>query len=174
MKAYFAGGCFWCITPPFYEVDGVLSVASGFSGGDEENPSYEDVKAQKTGHRETICISYNPDKVSYRKLLEVFLSNVDPFDGGGQFIDRGRSYTLAVYFSTGDEEAAALEMIGALEAESGRKVRISVEKFKSFIMAEEYHQDWYRKHPEAFVCEMKASGRHISGFSGASQSGSLP
>lgn len=158
-KAYFAGGCFWCITPPFYEMNGVLSVASGFSGGDEKNPSYEDVKGQKTGHRETICISYDTEKVSYNDLLQTFLANVDPFDAGGQFIDRGRSYTLAIYYCTEEEKAEANKAIGELEKTSGRPVKISIEAFKSFYIAEEYHQDWYRKHPEAFTCEMKASGR---------------
>ena len=158
-KAYFAGGCFWCITAPFYEIDGVESVASGFCGGDENNPRYEDVKSQKTGHRETICITYDPKRTTYKELLETFLINVDPFDGGGQFIDRGFSYTLAVYWCTEEERQTALEAIKELEAQSGKKAQISVEKFKSFYMAEEYHQDWYRKHPEAFACEMKASGR---------------
>ena len=159
MKAYFAGGCFWCITPAFYETDGVSAVASGYSGGDEKYVTYEDVKKQKTGHRETICITYDPAKVSYGKLLEVFLSNVDPFDGGGQFIDRGRSYTLAVYYESEEERNTAEEKIRFLEEQSGRKVMIEIERFKFFIMAEEYHQDWYRKHPEAFACEMKESGR---------------
>ena len=158
-KAYFAGGCFWCITPPFYEMNGVLSVASGFSGGDEKNPSYEEVKGQKTGHRETICISYDTERVSYNNLLQTFLTNVDPFDAGGQFIDRGRSYTLAIYYCTEEEHFKANKAIEELEKTSGRPVKISIEAFKSFYMAEEYHQDWYRKHPEAFACEMKASGR---------------
>ena len=158
-KAYFAGGCFWCITPPFYEIDGVQSVASGFCGGDEENPRYEDVKSQKTGHRETIRISYDPKRTSYRDLLKTFLSNVDPFDSGGQFIDRGFSYTLAIYWCTEDERKAAEDAVNELELQTGKKVQISIERMKRFYMAEEYHQDWYRKHPEAFACEMKASGR---------------
>ena len=158
-KAYFAGGCFWCITPAFYETDGVLSVASGFCGGDEKNPTYEDVKSQKTGHRETVCITYDPQRVTYRELLQTFIAVVDPFDGGGQFIDRGFSYTLAVYWCTDDEKQAALEAVRDLEAKTGKKVQIGIEEYKTFYMAEEYHQDWYRKHPEAFACEMKASGR---------------
>lgn len=159
MKAYFAGGCFWCITPSFYEMDGVLSVASGYCGGDEKNPVYEDVKAQKTGHRETVRITYDPMKVSYADLLQTFLANVDPFDGGGQFIDRGRSYTLAVYYRTEEERTEAEAALRDLEARTGRKAQVSVEPLKTFYMAEEYHQDWYRKHPEAFACEMKLSGR---------------
>ena len=95
--AYFAGGCFWCITPTFREMEGVADVVSGYSGGDEPNPTYEDVKYQRTGHRETIRIDFDPSHVSFEALLDIFLSSVDPFDGGGQFIDRGHSYTLAVY-----------------------------------------------------------------------------
>ena len=110
-KAYFAGGCFWCIAPVFREMEGVGSVISGYCGGDEEDPSYADVKAQKTHHRETICVEYDPEKVSYQDLLSVFLESVDPFDAGGQFIDRGASYTLAVFCSGDDERRLSENML---------------------------------------------------------------
>ena len=97
-NAYFAGGCFWCITPTFRDWKGVENVISGYSGGLEENPTYEAVKGQLTAHRETIQIAYAPEQVSFETLLEIFLGGVDPFDAGGQFIDRGHSYTLAVYY----------------------------------------------------------------------------
>ena len=90
-KAYFAGGCFWCITPTFRSMEGVFDVVSGYSGGEEVNPTYEDVKHQRTGHRETIRIDYDPAFVSYEQLLQIYLDSVDPFDEGGQFIDRGFS-----------------------------------------------------------------------------------
>ncbi len=157
--AYFAGGCFWCITPTFQEMEGVDSVTSGYSGGMEENPSYEDVKYQRTGHRETIRISYDEDLVSYTQLLDIFLSGVDPFDEGGQFIDRGHSYTLAVYYETEQERQLAADAIGALEKGSGQKVYISLEPFTAFYTAEEEHQDYYRKHPEEFRQELIDSGR---------------
>ena len=157
--AYFAGGCFWCITPTFQEMEGVDSVTSGYSGGMEENPSYEDVKYQRTGHRETIRIAYDEDLVSYAQLLDIFLSGVDPFDEGGQFIDRGHSYTLAVYYETEQERQLAADAIGALEKESGQKVYISLEAFTAFYTAEEEHQDYYRKHPEEFRQELIDSGR---------------
>ena len=157
--AYFAGGCFWCITPTFQEMEGVDSVTSGYSGGMEENPSYEDVKYQRTGHRETIRIAYDEDLVSYAQLLDIFLSGVDPFDEGGQFIDRGHSYTLAVYYETEQERQLAADAIGALEKESGQKVYISLEPFTAFYTAEEEHQDYYRKHPEEFRQELIDSGR---------------
>ena len=157
--AYFAGGCFWCITPTFQEMEGVTTVTSGYSGGAEVNPSYEDVKYQRTGHRETIRIEYEEDMVSYAQLLDIFLSGVDPFDEGGQFIDRGHSYTLAVYYETEAERQLAEAAIGTLEAESGQKVYISLEPYGQFYTAEEEHQDYYRKHPEEFRQELIDSGR---------------
>lgn len=157
--AYFAGGCFWCITPTFQELAGVSDVQSGYSGGMEENPSYEDVKYQRTGHRETIAIRYDEAKVSYDELLEIFLSGVDPFDEGGQFIDRGHSYTLAVYYCCEEERMQAASAIQRLGEESGQKVHISLEPFTAFYTAEEEHQNYYRKHPEEFRQELIDSGR---------------
>ena len=158
--AYFAGGCFWCITPTFREMDGVSAVISGYCGGREENPTYEDVKYQRTGHRETVAIAYDPETVSYETLLDVFLGGVDPYDPGGQFIDRGHSYTLAVYYETAQEQAMAASAIRALEEASGRPVYISLEPFTVFYPAEEEHQDYYRKNPEAFRRELIESGRY--------------
>ena len=157
--AYFAGGCFWCITPTFQEMVGVRRVTSGYSGGAEAVPTYEDVKHQRTGHRETIAITYNEGKLTYKELLDVFLANVDPFDEGGQFIDRGHSYTLAVYYQTEEERDAARTAVKTLEETSGKKVYVAVEPFKSFYAAEEYHQDYYLKNPEAFRKELIESGR---------------
>ncbi len=157
--AYFAGGCFWCITPSFKEMNGVREVVSGYSGGDEVNPEYKDVKNQATGHRETIKIVYNSEKVTFEDLFETFLFGVDPFDDGGQFIDRGFSYTLAVYYNNEDEKLAAEKRIEALEKVSGQKVHIALEPFKNFYDAEEEHQDYYLKNPEAFEKELIESGR---------------
>ena len=157
--AYFAGGCFWCITPTFQEMAGVRRVTSGYSGGTEPDPTYLDVKYQKTGHRETIRVEYNEEKVSYKTLMDTFLGGVDPFDEGGQYIDRGHSYTLAVYWLTGEERIIAEEGIARLEAESGKTVHIAVEPFDRFYTAEEEHQDYYRKHPEEFRQELISSGR---------------
>ena len=157
--AYFAGGCFWCITPTFKEMPGVSSVISGYSGGEEVDPIYEDVKHQRTTHRETIRIDYDPEQVDFRKLIEVFLSSVDPHDPDGQFIDRGFSYTLAIYYLSEEQRTVALEMLAALEKETGLPVYIKVEPFKSFYQAEEFHQDYYLKHPEEFRQELIDSGR---------------
>ena len=157
--AYFAGGCFWCITPTFKEMDGVSDVVSGYSGGEEADPTYADVKHQKTGHRETIRINYDPEKVTFETLFDIFLSGVDPFDRDGQYIDRGHSYTLAVYYLNEIQKRIAEAGIRALEEESGKPVYISVEPFKSFYRAEEAHQNYYLKHPEEFKQELIDSGR---------------
>jgi len=157
--AYFAGGCFWCITPTFKEMEGVANVISGYSGGLEANPIYEAVKKQQTGHRETIRITFDPQTVSYRELLQIFLDSVDPFDGGGQFIDRGHSYTLAVYYTSEVQKVLTLRAITALERKAGKHVYIAVEPFQNFYPAEEEHQDYYLKHPEEFRQELIDSGR---------------
>lgn len=157
--AYFAGGCFWCITPFFKMTKGVLSVTAGYSGGEEENPTYLLVKSQKTRHRETIAVEYDESVVPYTELLDIFLSGVDPYDEGGQFIDRGRSYTLAVYYTSEQEREEAISMIRALEEASGQTTYIALEPFKTFYPAEEEHQDYYLKHPEAFEEELITSGR---------------
>jgi len=156
--AYFAGGCFWCITPIFKMYKAQKSLC-GYSGGDEVNPTYEMVKAQKTGHRETIAVQYDSNTVSFEKLLDIYLANVDPFDKDGQFIDRGHSYTLAVYYTNEAEKLITLNKIKELEEKSGKKVYIAVEKLINFYEAEEYHQDYYLKNPEAFEKELIESGR---------------
>ena len=158
-NAYFASGCFWCITPTFQERAGVRKVTSGYCGGLEENPTYQDVKAQKTGHRETVMVTYNPEKISYRELVDIFLANVDPFDGGGQFIDRGFSYTLAAYYETVEELQILKSSIRALASASGKQPQIALEPFVRFWPAEEYHQDYYKKHPAEFHQELIESGR---------------
>ena len=157
--AYFAGGCFWCITPAFREMPGVTDVISGYSGGEEENPTYEDVKYQRTGHRETIRIDYDPAQVSFDRLMDIFLGSVDPYDPDGQFIDRGFSYTLAIYYLSEAQRTAAEGRLKELEDTAGQPVYICVEPFRSFYKAEEYHQDYYRKNPKEFEEELIASGR---------------
>ena len=157
--AYFAGGCFWCITPTFRETPGVLEVTSGYSGGEEVDPSYEDVKHQRTSHRETIRIQYDPALVSFRQLMDIFLGSVDPHDPEGQFIDRGFSYTLAVYYLSEAQKDAATSRLTQLEKDSGLPVFIKVEPFRSFYQAEEFHQNYDLKHPEEFRRELIESGR---------------
>ena len=158
-NAYFAGGCFWCITPTFVSTLGVKSVISGYSGGEEVNPSYEQVKKQETKHRETIKIEYDSSVVGFEELLDIFISSVDPFDGDGQFIDRGRSYTLAIYYNDDNELELSKKVIKKIEEESKKKVYISLEKFDIFYEAEEYHQMYYKKNPKEFEEELINSGR---------------
>lgn len=158
-SAYFAGGCFWCITPVFAETEGVKKVTSGYSGGTEENPSYKEVKSQSTGHRECIRIDYDENILSFNELLDIFVAEVDPFDEGGQFIDRGYSYTLAVYYNNEKEKDTTENRISEIEKNEGKKVFISVEPFGAFYTAEEEHQDYYLKHPVEFEKELVESGR---------------
>lgn len=157
-KAYFAGGCFWCITPIF-KIYGASAVTCGYSGGEEENPTYEQVKSQQTSHRETICVEYDPDTVSYEKLLEIYLANIDPFDAEGQYIDKGFSYTLAIFYTSDDEKNLAKAAIDELEKKAQKQSAIALEPYKNFYVAEDYHQDYYLKNPEAFQKELEESGR---------------
>lgn len=156
--SYFAGGCFWCITPIF-KMYGAYKSLCGYSGGDEVNPCYEDVKKQKTSHRETIAVEYCSEKVSYENLVDIFLANVDPFDKDGQFIDKGHSYTLAIYYTNEEEKLVAERKVSELQAKTGKQVYIAIEKLKNFYEAEEYHQDYYLKNPDAFEKELRESGR---------------
>lgn len=157
--AYFAGGCFWCITPVFQEAPGVISVVSGYSGGQEADPSYQDVKSQQTGHRETIEVVFNPEQICFSQLFDIFCDNVDIHDPDGQFIDRGHSYTLAVYYTDEAQKEFLARAIPAMEQAAGQPVYISIEPFQSFYPAEEEHQDYYRKHPAEFEQELIDSGR---------------
>ena len=143
----------------FRATEGVKAVTSGYSGGDEVDPSYEDVKNQRTGHRETICIEFDPEKVTFQQLLQLFLYNVDPFDGGGQFIDRGFSYTLAVYYVNQTQQEIAGQLLADLAQEAGKTPFIALEAFKNFYRAEEYHQNYDLKNPAAFHRELVESGR---------------
>ena len=158
-KAYLAGGCFWCIAPVFRDMEGTAAVTSGYCGGDEKDPSYEEVKRQQTHHRETICIEYDPEKTSFRNLLTVFLESVDPFDGGGQYIDRGESYTLAIYYTDEDERITAEKMLSDLAGVEGKTPAVNLEPYKQFWPAEDYHQEYDLKNPEAFAKELAESGR---------------
>ena len=153
-EAYFAGGCFWCITPTFYDA-GASKVVSGFSGGAENDPVYAEVKAQRTGHRETVQVIYDPEKLSYEALCRAFLVGVDPFDGGGQYIDRGRSYTLAAFYTSKEEKEIITKLLKDLAARSGQEPCVAVEPFTGFYAAQEEHQDFYLKQPERYAEEMR-------------------
>lgn len=148
-RAIFAGGCFWCMEPPFDAVPGVIATVSGYTGGTRENPSYEQVSQGGTGHFEAIEVTYDPARVSYPQLLEVFWRNVDPLDGGGQFCDRGSQYGTAIFYANEDEKAAALKSREAAAEKLVIKGPIVTPLLpaKEFYPAEEYHQNYYQKNP---------------------------
>ncbi len=156
---YLAGGCFWCIASVFYKRDGIIDVISGYSGGDEINPTYQEVKSQSTGHRETIKIIYDETKISYLDILEDFFNNIDPFDGEGQFVDKGFSYTLAVFYQDDEECLLVEDFLAKKQAKCDKEICISIEKFKVFYAAEEYHQHYSEKHPIEFEKELIDSKR---------------
>ena len=148
-RATFAGGCFWCMEAPFDKVPGVISTTSGYAGGKTKNPSYKQVSAGVTGHAEVIQVVYDPAKVTYEQLLEVFWRNVDPVDGGGQFCDRGSQYRTGVFYEGPDQKAAAEDSRRRLD-ESGRlpgKIVTEITPLEAFYPAEDYHQDYYKKNP---------------------------
>ena len=148
-KAYFAGGCFWCMEEAFEKVEGVLSVTSGYMGGTVANPSYEDVSAGRTGHAESVEVVYDPAKVSYQKLLDAFWRNVDPVTPNAQFCDHGSQYRSAVFFQNDEEKRGAEASKQAIEQSKRFKDPIvtQIVMAAQFYPAEEYHQDFYKKNP---------------------------
>ena len=143
--ATFAGGCFWCIESDFEKVRGVGDVVSGFTGGRVENPTYRQVVRGGTGHYEAVQIPYDPDQISYEQLLHAFFRSVDPTDPGGQFCDRGDAYRTAVFVSTPAERAAAEAAKARAEADLGQTIVTPILDAAPFYLAEEYHQDYYKK-----------------------------
>ena len=161
-SATFAGGCFWCMEPPFDKLDGVISTTSGYAGGHVPNPTYKQVSAGSTGHAEVVQVVYDPEKISYRELLNVFWRNVDPLDSSGQFCDRGNQYRTAVFYH--DEEQLRLaEQSKAAFERSGRFSRSVATEIVplngNFYSAEEYHQDYYIKNPLRYKYYRTACGR---------------
>jgi peptide-methionine (S)-S-oxide reductase len=148
-KAYFAGGCFWCMEEVFENVEGVLSVTSGYIGGTVARPSYEEVAAGRTGHAESVEVVYDPAKVSYQKLLDAFWLNVDPITPNAQFCDHGSQYRSAIFFQTDEEKRASETSKQAIEQSSRFKDQIvtQIVMASQFYPAEEYHQDFYKKNP---------------------------
>ena len=159
--ATFAGGCFWCMVHPFDEEPGIVSVVSGYTGGQTENPTYEEVCTHRTGHREAVLITFDPDKMSYDTLLEIFWQQIDPTDAGGQFYDRGESYQTAIFYHDEAQRRAA-EASRERLAQSGRFDRPIVTAILPagpFYPAESYHQDYYKKNPEHYQGYRRGSGR---------------
>ncbi|MGF3141841.1 peptide-methionine (S)-S-oxide reductase MsrA [Facklamia sp. P13064] len=159
--AIFAGGCFWCMVHPFDERDGVISVASGYTGGDSVNPTYEEVCSGQTGHAEVVKIEYDPSKISYQELLKIYWSSVDPTDKDGQFGDRGSSYRPEIFYSTQAQKEEAEQSKAELEASQVFKkpIVVPISPAQTFYLAEDYHQDFHRKEPDHYQNFYRSSGR---------------
>ncbi len=159
--ATLAGGCFWCMEPPFEGQPGIRSVISGYTGGPEENPTYKEVAYGRTGHTEAVQIDFNPEIISYDDLLEIYWRSFDPTDAGGQFADRGSQYRPGIFYHSEAQREAAIASRDALMA-SGRyskPIAIEITEFDAFYPAEEYHQDYYRKNPVHYNAYAVGSGR---------------
>jgi methionine-S-sulfoxide reductase len=159
--AVFAGGCFWCIQPAFDKAKGVIKTVVGYSGGSEPNPTYELVASEKTGHRESIQITYDPAKISYDQLLEIYWRQIDPTQADGQFTDIGPSYRAAIFYGSDDEKRVA-ETSKEKLARSGKFNKPIVTEIlpaMKFYPAEAYHQKYYQQNPEHFEAFEEGSGR---------------
>jgi methionine-S-sulfoxide reductase len=160
-KATFAGGCFWCMQPPFQQTDGVVEAVAGYTGGTKENPTYEEVSAGRTGHLEAVEVTYDPAKVTYGKLLAVFWSQIDPTDPEGQFADQGSQYRTAIFYHDEEQKAAAERSKKDLDASGkfSRPVATAIRPAMPFYRAEEYHQNYAEKQPQRYKEYKKYSGR---------------
>ena len=160
-KAYFAGGCFWCMEAPFEKEPGVLSVISGFTGGHKPSPSYKDVSNGQTGHTEAIEILFDSNKTSYTRLLEIFWRQVDPTDNKGQFVDRGYQYRPGIFYVNDQQKTLAEKSRDELVRKKifNCPLTIEITRFKSFHPAENYHQDYYKKNPLRYHYYRYRSGR---------------
>ncbi len=157
--AIFAMGCFWCAEADFEKVEGVVNVVSGYTGGRTRNPTYEQVSAGGTGHYEAVRVTYDPAKVKYSELLSVFWKNVDPFDAAGQFCDKGESYRAAIFPGTAAETKAAKASRDFLVGHFKRDLATKTEARAAFYLAEDYHQDYYKKNPIRYRYYRSRCGR---------------
>ncbi len=159
--ATFAGGCFWCVEAPFEGIDGVISVVSGYAGGKEKNPTYSEVSAGKTSHKESIQITFDPEIISYAELVDIFWQTYDPTDEGGSFYDRGTQYESAIFYHDNLQKRVAEDSKKLLD-KSGRfenPVVTPIVKYTNFYEAEDYHQDYYKKNPTEYYAYRTGSGR---------------
>jgi len=158
--AYFAGGCFWCMEESFEKVSGVREVISGYSGGNLPNPTYKEVTYKNTGHFETVKIIYDQSKISFERLLNLYWTNIDPFDAAGQFCDKGLSYRTVVFYQNNLQKQLTEKSIKKIEKKFNRKKVVTfVRKFEKFYPAENYHQDYYQESFINYLMYKKACGR---------------
>ena len=158
-KAYFAGGCFWCVEESFEKLKGVEEVISGYSGGITENPTYKEVTYGNTGHFEVVEIIYDKKVISFEELLKNFWVNIDPFDAYGQFCDKGYSYRSVAFYQNDEEKKLIEKDIKDLQNKFNKKVVTYIRNFEKFYKAEEYHQDFYKIKLERYLRYKKACGR---------------
>ncbi len=159
--ATFAGGCFWCVESAFEGIEGVWDVTSGYTGGENKNPTYDEVGRGITGHAEAIQLKFNPKKISYEKLLDIFWRNIDPTDSGGQFADRGTQYRPAIFYHSEAQKTAALKSKEKLEASKRfqKKIATQIVAASIFYPAEAYHQDYYKTNRTDYKRYRTGSGR---------------
>lgn len=159
--ATFAGGCFWCTESDFKKVVGVERVVSGYTGGHKRNPTYEEVSSGRTGHLEAVQVYFDPNKITYQKLLEVFWTHVDPTDAGGQFVDRGAQYRSAIFYHDSRQKALAEQSRKALEQAGtfDKPIATEISALSEFYTAETYHQDYSQKNPLRYKFYRRNSGR---------------
>jgi peptide methionine sulfoxide reductase msrA/msrB len=162
--AYFAGGCFWCMEPPFEKIPGVTAVISGYMNGSVPNPTYEAVSAGKTGHAESVALSFDPKKVSYSQLLNVFWQNIDPTAENAQFCDRGTQYRSGIFYKDPEQERLAKQSLDQIQnwgpfQKNKQKIYTEIKPAGPFYPAEDYHQDFYKKNPERYHSYRKGCGR---------------
>ena len=148
-RAIFAGGCFWCMEKPFEALEGVVAVTSGYVGGSKDNPTYEEVSSGTTGHAEAVLVEYDPERIGYDQLLDVFWKNVDPTDAAGQFCDRGNQYRTGIFTTTDEQQTLARASRRNLDDSGALPMRVVTEisPAGTFWPAEDYHQDYYKRNP---------------------------
>jgi peptide-methionine (S)-S-oxide reductase len=161
--AIFAGGCFWCMEPAFDTVPGVINTVSGYTGGHIENPTYKAVSKGKTGHSEAIQVTYDPEKVSYEQLLQVFWHNIDPFNNQGQFCDKGEQYRATIFYQDDEQkqlaEASKDAIAEQLQKQFSAPIVTSITPASKFYPAEDYHQNYYKKNPKTYKFYRFTCGR---------------
>ncbi len=160
-KAILAGGCFWCLQPPYDKLkeEGVVAVSVGYSGGDLDNPTYEKVSHEKTGHKEVIEVTYDSSKISYEKILEIFWKNIDPLDPAGQFCDKGEQYQSAIYYASPDQKKIAEKSKQEIEKKLKNPIATQILPAKKYYPAEDYHQSYYTKNPIRYKYYRTTCGR---------------
>ena len=158
-KAIFAGGCFWCMEPPFDKLDGVISTTSGYTSGHQKNPTYKQVSAGVTGHTEAVEIVYDPLKISYEKLLDVFWLNIDPLNAKGQFCDYGTQYRTGIYYLNDTQQKLAEASLEQIKSKLKKPIATEIKVATQFYPAEDYHQNYYQVNPVRYNYYRWSCGR---------------